>query len=148
MANVTVADQVKAPADKVWELIGPFGSIANWLPGIASVEVEGDGTGAVRVLTTADGGKVTERLLAENPDPRSYTYAIMTSPFPIDNYVSTIMVVEEEGGTCTVSWFCNFEPVGVPEEEVTRSFADMYRGGIANIKKMTETPAPPDPDAA
>ena len=41
MANVTVADQVKAPADKVWALIGAYGSIAKWMPGIASADIEG-----------------------------------------------------------------------------------------------------------
>ena len=63
MANVTVADQVKAPADVVWALIGPYGSISSWMPGIASADVEGSGVGAVRVLTTDDGGKIAERLL-------------------------------------------------------------------------------------
>lgn len=142
MANVTVADQVRAPADKVWRLIGPFGSIAKWLPGIETAEVEGAGPGAVRVLTTADGGKITDRLVAENPEPPGYTYSILSSPFPIENYVSTIIVLDEGDGTCTVSWVCNFQAVGVPDDEVTQLFADLYRGGIANIKMMTETPEP------
>lgn len=142
MANVSVADQVKVPADKVWGLIGPFGSIEKWLPGIESAKVEGAGPGAVRILTTADGGKITERLMAENPDPRGYTYSILSSPFPIKNYVSTIMVVDDGDGTCTVSWVCNFQAVGAPDDEVTKLFADLYRGGIAKIKLMTEAPAP------
>ena len=148
MANVTVADQVKAPADVVWALIGPYGSISNWMPGIASADVEGAGVGAVRVLTTDDGGKITERLLAENPSPHSYTYEILSSPFPIQNYVSTIMVVDEGDGSSTMSWVCNFEPVDAPEEELTQAFSDMYKGAIANIQRMTEGDAPEAPDAA
>ena len=148
MANVTVADQVKAPADVVWALIGPYGSISSWMPGIASADVEGAGVGAVRVLTTDDGGKITERLLAENPSPLGYTYEILSSPFPIQNYVSTIMVVDEGDGSSTMSWVCNFEPVDAPEEELTQAFSDMYKGAIANIQRMTEGDAPEGPDAA
>jgi hypothetical protein len=148
MANVTVADQVKAPADVVWALIGPYGSISSWMPGIASADVEGSGVGAVRVLTTDDGGKITERLLAENPSPLGYTYEILSSPFPIQNYVSTIMVVDEGDGSSTMSWVCNFEPVDAPEEELTQAFSDMYKGAIANIQRMTEGDAPEGPDAA
>ena len=148
MANVTVADQVKASADKVWALIGAYGSIANWMPGIASADVEGAGIGAVRVLTTDDGGKITEQLLAENSAPLGYTYEIMSSPFPIENYVSTIMVVDEGDGTSTMSWVCNFEPVDAAEDELTQALSDMYRGAIANIQTMTEKTEPPEPEAA
>ncbi len=148
MANVTVADHIKAPADKVWALIGPFKSIADWMPGFESTEVEGAGVGAVRVITTADGGKVTERLLAENPSPLGYTYEILSSPFPIQNYVSTIMVVDEGDGSCTLSWVCNFEPVDAPEDELTQAFSDMYKGAIANIQSLTEGDAPEGPEAA
>ena len=102
----------------------------------------------MRVITTADGGKVTERLLAENTSPLGYTYEIMSSPFPVQNYVSTIMVVDEGDGTSTMSWVCNFEPVDAPEDELTQAFSDMYRGAIANIQNMTEETQPPEPDAA
>jgi len=148
MANVTVADQIKAPADKVWALIGPYGSISNWLPGIASADVKGAGVGAVRVLTTDDGGKITERLLTENPSPLGYTYEILSSPFPIQNHISTIMVVDEGDGSSTLSWVCNFEPVDAPEEELTQAFSDMYKGAIANIQRLTEGDSPEGPEGA
>ena len=86
--------------------------------------------------------------MAENSAPLGYTYEIMSSPFPIQNFFSTIMVVDEGDGTSTMSWVCNFEPVDAPEDELTQAFSDMYRGAIANIRTMTEDAEPSDPETA
>jgi hypothetical protein len=44
--------------------------------------------------------------------------------------------VRGEGNTSTVEWSTNFEPLGVPEAEVVRSFSDFYRAGFENLKKL------------
>jgi Polyketide cyclase / dehydrase and lipid transport len=58
-------------ADKVWKLIGGFGSLPDWLPYIPKSELaEG---GRTRHLAATDGRKIIERLMAFDEKGRSYT---------------------------------------------------------------------------
>ena len=50
----------------------------------------------MRVLTTKDGGKFTEELVAFDAASRSYQYQILESPVPVTDYVSTIEVKESQ----------------------------------------------------
>ena len=50
---------IRAPADAVWQLIGRFDA-AQDLSGVVRCTVEGEGVGAVRRLTSADGTTVVE----------------------------------------------------------------------------------------
>lgn len=79
MAKTTVSIEIPASADAVWQLMGGFDALPDWLPFIPkSVVTEG---GRVRSLTTSDGGTVVERLEAFDNRQRSYTYSIIQAPF-------------------------------------------------------------------
>ena len=92
MAKTTVSIEIPASADAVWQLMGGFDALPDWLPFIPkSVVTEG---GRVRSLTTSDGGTVVERLEAFDNRQRSYTYSIIQAPFPVVDYLSTITVHE------------------------------------------------------
>src|SRR5437879_12865346 len=82
-------------ADRVWETIRDFASIAEWHPGITSGELEGgagDQVGAVRRLTGPGGEVFRERLLALDDAARSSTYEVMESPFPVRSYAAPLRV--------------------------------------------------------
>ena len=71
MANTTVSIDIPASAETVWQLMGGFDALPDWLPFIPeSVSSEG---GRVRSLTTSDGGTVIERLEAFDNRQRSYS---------------------------------------------------------------------------
>ncbi|WP_375482062.1 SRPBCC family protein [uncultured Jatrophihabitans sp.] len=63
-----------------------FDELPAWHPVIASSSLdsgqEGQ-VGAVRRLTTGDGGVVVERLITLDDEAHRLTYAIEQSPFPI-----------------------------------------------------------------
>ncbi len=60
MASASAFIDIPASADQVWQLIGGFNSLPDWLPLIPKSELsEG---GRVRSLKTADGAVVIERL--------------------------------------------------------------------------------------
>lgn len=62
MAQAQASIQVSASADTVWQLIGGFGSLPDWLSYIPSSELsEG---GRVRSLANPDGDAIVERLVA------------------------------------------------------------------------------------
>lgn len=133
MATARATIEIPASADKVWQLMGGFGSLPEWAPVIVtSVLREG---GRVRRLETADGAEVVERLLSFDEQARRYSYSILESPFPIAEYRATLAVREgERPGTTLVEWSGEFTPKGVSEAEVVAIFTGVYEGGLAALR--------------
>jgi carbon monoxide dehydrogenase subunit G len=129
--------ELSAPPDKVWELIKDFDGWQNWHPAIASTEItsgKGNTHGTVRVLTTKDGAKITEKLVHYQPKGLSYTYAIIDSPLPITDYTSTIQVKAAKGGS-VVNWTSHFKAKeGTDDAEATKTIRGIYRAGLDNLK--------------
>lgn len=129
MAQASASIRIPEPADAVWQLIGGFNSLPDWLPYIPTSELsEG---GRVRRLANPNGEVIVERLEAFDNRARSYTYSILEAPFPVTRYRSTLHVREIEGGRGSqVDWSGEFTPNGVKEEEASRLFEGIYRDGL------------------
>jgi D-threo-aldose 1-dehydrogenase len=129
MASCSCSIDLPVSAEQVWQLIGGFGSLPDWLPYIAKSELtEG---GRVRHLANPDGAAIVERLVAFDQPGRQYTYAILQAPFRVTNYVSTLCVKETGGGNGSrVEWTGRFAPTGVSEEEATTLFRRIYQDGL------------------
>ncbi|GAB2873000.1 SRPBCC family protein [Paraburkholderia jirisanensis] len=137
MAQASASIDLPYPADQVWQLIGGFGSLPDWLPYIPKSELsEG---GRVRHLATPDGDEIVERLIAFDHAARSYSYAILKAPFPAVDYVATLKVVDQGGGHCEVEWSGIFTPKGVSDSEVSQLFHGIYDDGLkALAQQMTK----------
>ncbi|MGZ2747486.1 SRPBCC family protein [Burkholderia stagnalis] len=133
MAQAHASIQVSASADTVWQLIGGFGSLPDWLSYIPSSELsEG---GRVRSLANPDGDAIVERLVAFDDAARSYTYAILEAPFPVVNYRSTLRVRENGESAATVEWSGTFTPNGATDDAASRLFRGIYEDGLAELAK-------------
>ncbi|WP_129689053.1 SRPBCC family protein [Gottfriedia acidiceleris] len=134
MANTIVTMEIPANPEKVWQLIGGFNSLPDWLPYIPSSELlEG---GRVRSLANPDGDTIVERLEAFNDKERFYTYSIMKAPFPVTNYQSTIRVQEHsDRNQSIVEWSGSFTPVEVTDEDVINLFNGIYKDGLEALRK-------------
>ncbi|MHC8366522.1 SRPBCC family protein [Pseudomonas sp. ZT5P21] len=131
MATASAFIDIPASADEVWQLIGGFNSLPDWLPFITNSEAsEG---GRVRSLQTVDGAVVVERLEAFDNAAKTYSYAILQAPFPATDYLATIRV-EARGEGARVTWSGRFTPVGVSEEEVVTLFTGIYQGGLEALR--------------
>ncbi|MFJ3372586.1 SRPBCC family protein [Pseudomonas sp. NPDC086251] len=131
MATASASIDIPASADQVWQLIGGFDSLPDWLPFIPKSELsEG---GRVRSLQTADGAVVVERLEAFDNAAKTYSYSILQAPFPATDYLATLRV-ETQGQGARVTWSGRFAPDGVSEEEVTALFAGIYQGGLEALR--------------
>ena len=131
MATATAFIDIPASAGQVWQLIGGFNSLPDWLPFIPRSELS-DG-GRVRSLQTADGAVVIERLQSFDNMGRTYSYSIEQAPFPATEYLATIKV-EAQGDGARVTWSGRFEPVGVSNEEVEALFTGIYQGGLEALR--------------
>ena len=118
-----------------WSLIGEFCGIKTWHPAIAScTESKRDGD-TIRTLTTRDGGTFVEKLVKWDAKNTSYTYAILESPLPVSNYVSTLKVEEDdEPGKVAITWSSTFDPKGVSEDAARKVVADVYLAGLLKLK--------------
>lgn len=130
MASVAMTLKLSASADQVWTRIGKFEGLHEWHPVIEKSEMEGSGVGAKRNLFLAGGGNVHERLDAEDAAGRSYTYTILESPLPVANYQSTIKVVDNGDGSCTVDWSSNFDADGASDADAEGAIQGVYQAGF------------------
>ncbi|XZF77424.1 SRPBCC family protein [Bacillus sp. AL-1R] len=134
MANTIVTMEIPTNPEKVWQLIGGFNSLPDWLPYIPSSELlEG---GRVRSLANPDGDAIVERLEEFNDKEHFYTYSIMKAPFPVTNYQSTIRVLEHsDPNRSIVEWSGSFTPVDVTDEEVIKLFSGIYSDGLEALRQ-------------
>ncbi|HEX4549462.1 MULTISPECIES: SRPBCC family protein [unclassified Pseudomonas] len=131
MATASATIDIPASADQVWQLIGGFNTLPDWLPFIPNSELsEG---GRVRTLQTADGGVVIERLQAFDNTAKTYSYSIEQAPFPATDYLATIKV-EAQGQGARVTWSGRFNAKGVSDEEVVALFSGIYQGGLEALR--------------
>ncbi|WP_350566975.1 SRPBCC family protein [Pseudomonas sp. H26/SER47-MNA-CIBAN-0231] len=131
MPTASATIDIPASADQVWQLIGGFNTLPDWLPLIIQSELsEG---GRVRTLKTGDGGVVVERLQTFDNAARTYSYSIEQAPFPASDYLATIKV-EAQGQGSRVTWSGLFNAVGVSDEEVVALFNGIYQGGLEALR--------------
>lgn len=133
MAQANASIELPAAAGTIWQLIGGFGSLPDWLSYIPDSELsEG---GRVRRLANPAGEAIVERLVAFDEAQRSYTYAILEAPFPVVNYRSTLRVCENGPNASTVEWSGTFTPHGATDDDTIKLFRGIYEDGLAELAK-------------
>lgn len=133
MANTIASIELPVSADRVWQLIGGFDALPDWLPYIPqSTSSEG---GRVRTLANPAGEAIVERLEAFNDKERSYSYSILKAPFPVTGYYSTLKVKPAGESAAVVEWSGSFTPAGASEQEATQLFFGIYTDGLAALKE-------------
>jgi mxaD protein len=113
-------------ADDVWAVIGDFGGIAGWMPGMDSCRVEGDN----RILETM-GMTITERLISKDDAGRVLTYTIADGA-PVESHEAAI-TVEPEGGGSHVIWDVEAKP-----DEMADLMATIYQQALDALKTHIE----------
>lgn len=133
MAQASATITLPVAPDRVWQLIGGFDSLPDWLPYIPKSELSAGGR--VRRLVNPDGDAIVERLEAFDNSARSYSYSILEAPFPVTGYRSTLRVVGIDGDQASrVEWSGQFTPAGVSDEQASHLFAGIYRDGLKALE--------------
>ncbi|MBK1836058.1 SRPBCC family protein [Azospirillum sp. YIM B02556] len=135
MAKAYASIDIARNAVEVWQLIGGFNSLPDWLPYINASRLEEGGR--VRHIRNLEGEEIVERLIAFDEEHRSYSYHILKAPFPQKDYLATLRVIDiADGRASRVEWFGQFEPVGVTDAEVTSLFKNIYEEGLAALAAL------------
>lgn len=136
MAKAHASIDIARSASEIWQLIGGFNSLPDWLPYIPQSHLEEGGR--VRRIHNAVGEEIVERLMAFDEEGRSYSYHILSAPFPQKNYLATLRVVGVGNHASRVEWFGQFDPEGVSEAEVVNLFQGIYEDGLAALAAKME----------
>jgi hypothetical protein len=136
MTNVTVVESIAANANEVFKILGDFGRIKVG-GAITAFELEGDGVGAVRTITTG-GGQVIERLDQYDSEKLIFEYSILNedNPLPVSNYSARVEITADSETACTVNWSGTFEPKGADEATASKVVRGIYTRGIAGTREV------------
>ena len=137
---------IHATADRVWKLVRDFNALPKWHPAIASSEIEAglasDQVGCVRRFRLAkDGGLLREQLLALADDARSFTYSILESPMPVDNYMASMRFTPITMGNKTFAeWWAVFDVTSGPPQVTADDIGDnVFAAGFVAINSKLQS---------
>ena len=127
MADGKVDVRIERSPEDVWALVGDFGGLGDWMPGIDSCELDGD----VRKLQMM-GMEIHERLVAQNDDDRIVSYSIVHSPMPLEHHLATISVAPDGDGSL-LTWAYEVRP-----DDMAAAFGPVYEGSANAVKAQLE----------
>jgi hypothetical protein len=123
--------KVDASADETWAAIREFCSIAVWHPAVENCVLSQANGRPTRTLSLKGGGTIVEEEVGRDDAGRSYSYTVVESPLPVDNYQSTIQVVED-GGT-VIEWEGRFDAKGAPDADAVAVIEGIYQSGLDSL---------------
>jgi len=154
--KMTATVDIEAPPSKVWDIIKNFDDMS-WHPNIKNTEATGGNEkGATRILTLADGNKITEFLKKYDTNKMSYTYKITDMSviktiehsgkqenipvLAVDNYQGKL-TVKKKGNSSQLIWIATYyrgymnnnPPVELNEETADKQVTAILKAGLANI---------------
>jgi|GEM_PF-1113364 len=120
MEAVTVRQTFPHAAEKVWRITGDFGGLKQWLPGVTSCTVQGEGArdqggDAQRAVQLMDGSIARESLESFDAKKMHYVYAIKEAKgfSPEQQFSARFQVSPIAPDGCEVIWTARFS---VPED--------------------------------
>jgi len=128
---------INAPADAIWQVIGDFRAACQYLVMVIGCTVEGEGIGALRTLTSADGSTIIERLEALDKVTHRLSYALLTDT-PFRNCLTTIAVRDLGQGQCELDWSATFQPAGLPASEAQEMLEGALAANCIALKQFME----------
>jgi len=137
MTQASCKISIDMPADAIWQVISDFGAASQYLAGVVNCKVEGEGVGARRTLTSADGSTIVERLETLDGVAHRLSYALLTDT-PFRNCVTTMMVRELGQSRAELEWSATFEADGLPAEEARELLEDALAANCLALKQFME----------
>ena len=135
MTHASCTTSIYIPADAIWRVISDFGAASQYLAGVVNCTVEGEGVGALRTLTSADGNTIVERLETLDGVARRLSYTLLTDT-PFRNCLTTMMVRELGQSRAELEWSATFEADGLPTQEARELLEDALAANCLALKQF------------
>jgi len=128
---------IHAPADAIWRVIGDFGTACQYMDMVVNCTVEGEGVGALRTLTFADGSTIVERLEALDKAALRLKYALLTAT-PFGTCLTTMTLRELGPSQTELEWSATFEADGLPRSEAVEMLEGALAANCVALKQFLE----------
>lgn len=135
MTTVNVTKTIYIPAQTAWDKLVSFSGIEHFSPIERSV-VEGTGVGAKRSCFLPENVEIKEELTKLDNENMEFEYVILSGPFPISNYVSTVKVSAKGDEASEISWTANFVVGDVPADQMKGLFSGFYHAIIDGLEAL------------
>ena len=99
MASLRHERRIAASADDVWDVVRRPESIPTWFPGIVSCTVDGD----VRVITTATGMEIPEKIMTIDSTIRRFAYRVTAPLYTFHLGVIDVIEIGQFDSLCVYS---------------------------------------------
>ncbi len=134
MAAWALTVDIDAPPDAVWAFIGDPATVPQWYPKYTDCTVDGDR----RVLRSAEGNELHERLLERDDDRRFYSYSVVSGA-PVASHIASFEVTAEGTGS-RIRWATQAEPID-PATDLRGRLHPTQTEALARVKRILETGA-------
>ena len=132
--KVQVKEELPADVNIVWQHLRDFGDIKSWATG-KIVKKEGSGVGMIRHIAF-DLDKVVERCETHDESNMTFTYRLLESPWPMSDYVATVILTSSGPGKTLIEWSSNYQADQDKAEAVRNLIESTYSMGfIARLRK-------------
>lgn len=122
MAKATAEITIDRAPDDVWDVVGDFGGLASWMPGVESCRLDGDD----RIIGMM-GMEVRERQLRRDATARVLEYSIIEG-VPVESHRATVTVTPQGEGS-HVTWDVEATP-----DEMAGVVAGIYQQSLEALR--------------
>jgi len=122
---------IDATPESVWRFIGDPTTVPQWYPKYVACEVDGDR----RVLRTAEGAELHERLLERDDARRFYSYSVVSGA-PVASHLASFEVTAEGAGS-RVRWATQAEPLD-PATDIRARLTASQTDALDRVKRIVE----------
>ena len=137
MTQVSSRIVIHAPADAIWQVISDFGAAGDYLAEIIDCAVEGEGAGALRVLTSIDGSTVVERLETLDAMAQRLSYVLLTDT-PFCNCLTSMALRDLGPNQTELTWSATFKADGIPANEAVALLEGALLENCMAVKRYME----------
>jgi hypothetical protein len=132
--TVVIEKNLCVSADKAWAAIRAIGGLDRWFPIISACKVEGEGVGALRVLTLAGGGEMRDRIVEISSAERRLRYARTHLPFPVSEYQG-VVEIRGDGASCVLIWTVQFSVEPAMRDEMAGLVKSAISDGVDGLER-------------
>jgi len=137
MTQVSCKITINVSTDAVWQVISDFGATDQYLSEFVTCTVKGEGVGALRMLTSADGNSIIERLETWDEVGHQLSYALLTET-PFRNCLTTMVMHDLAPNQAELEWSATFQADGIPVSEAVEMLEAALSANCISLKQFME----------
>jgi Polyketide cyclase / dehydrase and lipid transport len=143
MAHIYVSSVIDAPIDDVWAIARDF--TGHWHSSVicnSSIEdgLPSDRVGCVRAFELSDGGKLRELLVGLSDERHEFSYRILDSPLPVEDYLASVRFfpVTTTGATFG-EWVVAFRVPPEKEQTTVDTVRGVFENGFSDLARLLQS---------